>query len=152
MFTNRQGISLFCYVAQNAIYYKKGSIKMANVPSWPILRQGYSSEVNITALQALLNYRNNAGLSLTGLYDTATSNAVIAYQNSQSLEADGIAGPDTLSRLVSNCVIQYGSTNIAAYVAQLLLSKFEAITPTGYFDLASDNVYQSISAENGDNC
>ena len=36
---------------------------------------------------------------VSGKYDTATKNAVVAFQKKYKLKVDGIAGPATLSKL-----------------------------------------------------
>jgi peptidoglycan hydrolase-like protein with peptidoglycan-binding domain len=38
-------------------------------------------------------------VSVSGVYDAATSSAVIALQNAYSLSPDGVAGPDTLGAM-----------------------------------------------------
>lgn len=122
---------------------------MANTPSWPVFRTGYSSYYNIVALQALLNFKSNAGLTLTGIYDTATVNAVTAYQSSHSLDVDGVAGAATLGSLTSNCLVQNGTVNSAAFAAQFLLSKFESISATGSFDSSSDTTARTFQQKMG---
>lgn len=121
---------------------------MATIPSWPTLKQDFTSTKNISALQSLLNYRNNnTALTITGTYDTNTYNAVKSYQNNNGLTADGIAGSGTLLKLISGLNIQSGTNNNAARAAQYLLSKFETITINGNFDSASANVTKTFQSK-----
>lgn len=107
---------------------------MAKSPTYPTLTSTYISYQNISALQCLLNYRNNnSALKITGSYDQATINAVIAYQAANSLGADGLAGVGTLSKLTQGLIVKNGTVNYAARAAQYLLNKFESISVDGAF-------------------
>lgn len=104
---------------------------MASIPSWPNLSQGNTGK-NVSALQCLLNYRNNnTALAVDGSFGPAVYNAVVAFQKSKGITANGIAGKDTLSRLVA--VVQQGARNEAVRGAQHLLSKFETLDIDGSF-------------------
>ena len=104
---------------------------MAATPSWPNLTKN-NTGVNVKALQCLLNYRNNnTALSEDGSFGPAVYNAVVAFQKSKNLTANGIAGKDTLSKLVA--VVQNGAVNRAVTAAQHLLHKFESLTIDGSF-------------------
>ncbi len=121
---------------------------MAKAPGWPTLKMGYISYENICALQCLLNYRNgNDMLPVTGSYDQNTYNAVCAYQAAHSLDADGVAGSDTLSKLTQGLVVQIGFQNNAARAAQYLISKFENIYINGNFDSTSDTLIRSFQSK-----
>ena len=56
------------------------------------MRIGSKGE-SVKELQKLL------GLKVTGVYDFSTKNAVIIWQGSNKLVADGIVGPNTLAAL-----------------------------------------------------
>ena len=104
---------------------------MATAPSWPNLAKG-NTGTNVKALQCLLNYRNgNTALTVDGSFGPAVHNAVVAFQQSQGITSNGIAGKDTLSRLVA--VVQQGARNEAVRGAQHLLSKFETLDIDGSF-------------------
>lgn len=104
---------------------------MASTPSWPNLAKG-NTGTNIKALQCLLNYRNkNTALAVDSSFGPAVYNAVVAFQKSKGITANGIAGKDTLSRLVA--VVQNGNRNEAVRGAQHLLSKFESFDIDGSF-------------------
>ena len=123
---------------------------MAQTPSWPIMRPNFTSVKNISALQCLINHRNNnAELPITGNYDSNTYNAVLAYQRNNGLSADGIAGAGTLSSLIFGLNISSGANNNAARAVQYLLSKFETIAIDGDFTEASANVVKTFQAKMG---
>ncbi|PYF05251.1 peptidoglycan-binding domain-containing protein, partial [Ureibacillus chungkukjangi] len=68
--------------------------------SYPVLKVG-SKGTAVTNLQSkLIKARIYKGKA-TGTYDTATKNAVIAFQKKYKLAADGIAGPATLGKMDS---------------------------------------------------
>ena len=122
---------------------------MARMPSYPILQSGYVSYNNIRALQSLLNYRDNLGLTITGEYDSATYNAVVTYQRNHGLSADGQAGPNTLTSLVSGLTIRVGTTSNAARAAQYLLSKFESVSINGNYTQSTANVAAIFQSKMG---
>ncbi|WP_329274377.1 peptidoglycan DD-metalloendopeptidase family protein [Streptomyces sp. NBC_00691] len=70
----------------------------AAVPDWPLLQKGATGN-NVASLQFLLRQQGK-GVSANAEYDAQTRSAVISYQQSQGLAADGIVGPATWSRLV----------------------------------------------------
>lgn len=101
---------------------------MATTPSWPIIGSG--SGPNVKALQHLLKYRGET-LGTDGIYGTQTKNAIINFQRKNNLSPDGVAGPNTFSRLITTvCSRTYGE---AAMAAQTLLAKFESLTVDGDF-------------------
>ncbi len=108
---------------------------MATIPSWVLLVRGDSGK-NVRALQCLLNYRNNnKALTVDGSFGPSVYNAVVAFQRSNGLTADGQAGVNTISKLVA--VVQQSSSNEAARAAQYLLSKFEPVSIDGIFGAGS---------------
>lgn len=64
------------------------------------LRSGMNGAA-VTALQTALNNYGGASLVADGAYGPATSAAVMAFQASQGLGQDGIAGPNTQGALAS---------------------------------------------------
>lgn len=54
----------------------------------------------VISIQALLNAKNNAKLSLDGSYGPATEKAVKAYQKKKGLTVDGICGEETWKSLI----------------------------------------------------
>lgn len=70
-----------------------------------------NSKQAVRALQYLLN------IDATGIYDTATKKAVIAFQKSNSLKADGIAGTETLTALAKSLPdVKYGDYSGSSHV------------------------------------
>ncbi len=63
----------------------------------PILRQG-DSGAPVTELQRLLNAKG-AKLTVDGIFGATTQNAVIQFQRSNGLTADGIVGAKTWAAL-----------------------------------------------------
>jgi hypothetical protein len=118
---------------------------MATTPAWPVLSTGNSGK-NVSALQCLLVYRGYS-LTIDGSFGSGTQTAVINFQSSKGLSADGVAGANTLSALVTT--VQNGASNYAARAAQYLLSKFETITVDGIFGSNSATVTQTFQQKMG---
>lgn len=62
------------------------------------LKQG-SSGSDVTALQKALNATMGSGLTVDGQFGPATHNAVVRYQKSRGLSADGVVGTQTWAAL-----------------------------------------------------
>ncbi|MCX5232887.1 peptidoglycan DD-metalloendopeptidase family protein [Streptomyces sp. NBC_00233] len=103
----------------------------AAVPDWPLLQKGATGN-NVASLQFLLRQQGGS-LTANAEYDAQTRSAVISYQLSQGLTADGIVGPATWSRFV--VLVAPGSTQANAIRAlQFQLRKH------GYV-IAADGVF-----------
>jgi len=76
----------------------------------PALRQG-SSGPDVTALQQKLKDLGFDPKGVDGNFGQGTRDALIAFQQSKGLQADGVAGPDTLAEL------QIGSPSTTAAVS-----------------------------------
>lgn len=70
---------------------------------YPITRQGSRGPYVCIAQDSLTTLGYDTG-GLDGVFGSKTRNAVVAYQNSKSLSADGILGPITWQRLMSDVV------------------------------------------------
>lgn len=57
-----------------------------------------------TWLQYALNAVSDAGLTVDGSYGSLTQAAVLAYQETNDLDADGLAGPLTLAAIITDLV------------------------------------------------
>jgi Putative peptidoglycan binding domain len=68
-------------------------------PRQLMLKSPMMSGADVQAVQQALNQRNNAGLDVTGIYDSATSYAVLIWQERENMDVDGIVGPDVVSSL-----------------------------------------------------
>lgn len=121
---------------------------MAQKPNWPIIKQGFKSPDNIRALQCLLNFRTqNNALSITGTYNTATSNAVKEFQRANNLTPDGTVGESTFNKLISNLTLPVENNNRytnANKAAQYLLKKFTTITANGVYSEATKQAVKSF--------
>jgi peptidoglycan hydrolase-like protein with peptidoglycan-binding domain len=63
------------------------------------VRQGDSGSA-VRALQVQLNAKRSTGLSVSGVFDSATTGAVVAFQTHAGIGADGIVGPTTWRNLI----------------------------------------------------
>ncbi len=68
------------------------------VPADAVLRPGDSGD-SVTALQEALQTLGYDPGEVDGKYGDATEQAVVAFQQSKSLTADGIAGPKTIAAI-----------------------------------------------------
>lgn len=89
-----------------------GKADGVNAPlyAWPVVRSGDESRV-VVAVQHLLG-EHGYTLSLTGQFDDATKQAVVSFQSSKGLQADGIVGSRTWEALV--VTVRPGDTDRAA--------------------------------------
>ena len=65
----------------------------------PVLKQGSTGEA-VKLLQVLLNKLNFGSGAADGIFGTITNTAVINFQKSSKLAADGIAGPKTWNTII----------------------------------------------------
>lgn len=100
----------------------------------PLLKSG-STGSGVSWLQTALNKASNAGLSVDGQFGSSTKSAVTNFQSANGLDADGIAGPATISKLVE--VIKNGA---AAEMIKPVISKDKSAYNIG------DAVYLSWAA------
>jgi hypothetical protein len=112
-------------------------INKYGLPAWPSLRRG-SSGPAVKALQYLLyahGFGNTVG-AVDSIFGPRVEQAVLAFQRSKGLVADGIAGPKTLGRLVVPA--SFRSQGPAVKALQTLLNKYR-------FGLAVDGSHQLLS-------
>ena len=91
------------------IYYgkKNADLKQQLTGSYQTLTKGDSGK-SVKSLQERLKECGWYNGSITGKYDSATQNAVKAFQKAQGLTADGIAWPQTLSALDAAWNAEFG--------------------------------------------
>ncbi len=65
----------------------------------PVLCRGDSGDY-VKTLQLLLNYYTNAGLTVDGLFGSGTESALIKWQRSRNLTADGKCGAKSWQQLL----------------------------------------------------
>jgi putative chitinase len=76
----------------------------------PVLKKG-SSGPDVLSLQSLLNQLGFDPNGIDGVFGSGTEAAVIAFQNSKGLVADGIVGPGTMAALqATGAVVGSGTT------------------------------------------
>ncbi|MDE5780551.1 MAG: peptidoglycan-binding protein [Lachnospiraceae bacterium] len=102
--------------------------------SFPTLKEG-SEGYRVKALQYMLNHYVSAGLTVDGKFGTGTKNAVVKFQNSKGLSADGIVGTNTWTKLTSvNQSTSSYNANLTKAIQVLLNSKISAgLTVDGKF-------------------
>jgi peptidoglycan hydrolase-like protein with peptidoglycan-binding domain len=104
---------------------------------WPILRTG-STGPGVTTLQYLLRCAGSGTLDADGVFGPATETAVVAFQRRAHLVDDGIAGPQTWTKLTDGVTIpstvRLGSTGECVKAAQTELVKHNWLGPTGAVD------------------
>lgn len=72
------------------------------IPVQTVRRQAGAPRLDVSILQAFLAREGLLGWEIDGLYGPVTERAVKAFQAREGLAQDGIVGPATWSRLVSN--------------------------------------------------
>ena len=87
-------------------------------PSWPELKNG-SSGADVTTVQYLLNGRGHSTAS-DGSFGPATEAAVKAFQSANGLVADGVVGPKTWPKLISD--VKQGANGNAVRAVQTQLN------------------------------
>ncbi|MEA5118602.1 MAG: peptidoglycan-binding protein, partial [Propionicimonas sp.] len=84
----------------------------------------------VSALQSLLK-QTGQKVTVTGTYDSATKSAVTAYQKTKGLQADGEAGPLTLTALFTSLSLKSGSKGDAVTALHALLQAIGYKTDSG---------------------
>jgi len=115
------GALLFAPVA---VVRAQGATTLLKAPvKWPTIRPNDdyangSFDERVAAVQYLLRARGFYKGRADGIYGPKTSAAVKAFQRKNALKADGIAGPQTLPKLV--VTVRRGSKGDAVRAAQIL--------------------------------
>jgi peptidoglycan hydrolase-like protein with peptidoglycan-binding domain len=90
----------------------------AQLPTWPVLRQGKNSlwpQVTVRSLQYLLNQRG-ARLAVDGQFGRQTKAAVVAFQHAHKLPATGVVNGQTWRALI--ITVKLGSKGQAVRAVQ----------------------------------
>jgi peptidoglycan hydrolase-like protein with peptidoglycan-binding domain len=105
-----------------------------------ILSRGDSGEA-VQVLQQVL------GVPADGVFGPATEAALIAYQDANDLDPDGIAGPDTFAemRLYDFILLEVGSRGETVERMQQLLG----VPDDGVFGPNTEAAVRAFQAENG---
>ena len=116
-------LAILCVVLICAQLFAVTASAATNVyPPLPSLKLNEHGII-VKALQRMLNYANNAGLSVTGYFGSNTEKAVKNFQRRFALTVNGVVNEATWNRLTSKCQIQYGSNNDMVKLAQLILNQ-----------------------------
>ncbi|WP_151775066.1 peptidoglycan-binding domain-containing protein [Streptomyces abyssomicinicus] len=99
-----------------------GGSAPAPAPSvaWPVLKSG-SQGADVRSAQHLLTAQGYK-VDADGSFGPKTRSAVIAFQKSRSLAADGVIGPNTWGKLIKT--VKSGSTGSAVKAAQTQLNVY----------------------------
>jgi Putative peptidoglycan binding domain len=98
-----QGNSLILAVINAAKVVRFGGPAHPTKPGTPLpaeprqlmLKSPMMKGADVQAVQQALNQRNNTGLATDGIYDPATRDAVLNWQQHEQIHVDGIVGPYT---------------------------------------------------------
>ncbi|MEU6158267.1 peptidoglycan-binding protein [Streptomyces sp. NPDC047130] len=88
--------------------------------SWPVLKSG-SQGADVRSAQYLLKASGHQ-LDVDGSFGPKTRSAVVAFQRSRALAADGVIGPNTWAKLIRT--VKSGSTGSAVKAAQIQLNVY----------------------------
>ncbi|MFD0264537.1 GH25 family lysozyme [Kitasatospora indigofera] len=114
--------------------------------SWPLTQQG-DSGTRVTMLQHLLN-AHGASLTVDGQYGPGTRSAVVSYQSSAGLSADGAVGAATWQSLAST--VMQGSSGSAVKAAQVGLNAHGAsLTVDGQYGAGTRSAAQAYQVAQG---
>jgi peptidoglycan hydrolase-like protein with peptidoglycan-binding domain len=92
---------------------------VAALAAWPTVREGDSGP-NVKTVQFLLR-QHGSTIAADGAFGPATKSAVVSFQQSRGLTADGIVGANTWGALI--VTVREGSSGEAVRGAQTLLVK-----------------------------
>jgi peptidoglycan hydrolase-like protein with peptidoglycan-binding domain len=111
----------------------------------PILKQG-SSGPDVTILQQRLKDLGFDPQGVDGNFGPGTEAAVIAFQQSKGLQADGIAGPATLAALQSSGSDAAGGSTSDATVATSAAETGDSSSPTTESKTLNEDDYKQAAA------
>lgn len=118
----------------------------AALPAWPSISQGASGADTQTA-QYLLRH-HGYGIAADGQFGPATHSAVISFQSSRGLTADGVIGSQTWPHLIAS--VSQGASGEAVRAAQTQLNVYGAgLSVDGQFGPATDQAVRSYQSSHG---
>ncbi|SFP68450.1 Putative peptidoglycan binding domain-containing protein [Amycolatopsis arida] len=120
---------------------------VANAASWPLVQSGHKG-TNVRTVQHLVTHHGFA-TDVDGDFGPNTKNQVTAFQRANSLDADGIVGPNTWPKLVVE-VAEGSTARHAVTAAKEQLNKHGAkLTVNGTFDAATTEAVKKFQSANG---
>jgi polysaccharide deacetylase family sporulation protein PdaB len=137
------------------------NVAVSSTSSGSILRQGSTGNAVKQLQQALVN--KGYSLSVDGVFGTMTQNALISFQRSVGITADGIVGPVTWSKLGTSSgssssvnsssypgILRQGSSGTAVrQLQQALVNKGYNITVDGVFGPKTKSTVMSFQSSKG---
>jgi hypothetical protein len=115
--------------------------------SWPVLKQG-SSGFRVTVAQQLLT-AGGQRVAADGAFGAKTRTAVVAFQRSHGLIADGIVGTNTWTKLTAPTV-RSGSSGAAVRAAQAALrARGYAVSVDGVFGAKTKAAVVALQHKSG---
>lgn len=117
-------------------------------PVWPTVRRGDVGE-RVRTVQYLLRQAGHTSITADGNFGPATEAAVIAFQNSRGLGADGSVGSQTWPALV--VTVRQGSTGEAVKAVQSQLNAHgaaPALAVDGNFGAGTHTAVRSFQTRN----
>lgn len=116
------------------------------LPAWPSVGQGATGP-NVTTVQYLLRHHGH-GIAADGAFGPATRSAVVSFQSTRGLTADGVVGSQTWPRLI--VTVRQGSTGEAVRAAQTQLNRYGAgLAVDGQFGPATDRAARNFQSAQG---
>jgi GH25 family lysozyme M1 (1,4-beta-N-acetylmuramidase) len=113
---------------------------------WPTVQQGQSGR-QVTTVQYLLNAHGSA-LTADGQFGAGTRSAVVSFQSSKGLTADGIVGANTWQVLI--ITVREGSTGPAVQAVQAELNAHgSTLTVDGQFGAGTQSAVVSFQSSKG---
>lgn len=103
---------------------------------------------NVVAIQYLL-VQHGASIAVDGDFGPATNGAVVQFQRANSLDDDGIVGPNTWSKLITT--VRKGSNGSAVKAVQYLLNakRGSNLAVDGDFGSGTDSAVRSFQSHMG---
>ena len=116
------------------------------LPAWPSVSQGATGP-NVTTVQYLLRHHGH-GIAADGQFGAATKSAVVAFQSSRGLTADGSVGAQTWPQLI--VAVRQGSAGDAVRAAQTQLNRYGAgLAVDGQFGSGTDRAVRNFQGSHG---
>ncbi len=114
--------------------------------SWPTLQQG-STGFRVKSMQYLLRYQGSS-ITADGDFGSGTKSAVMSFQNTAGLSADGVVGSQTWEKLV--VTVSEGASSDAVRGAQSALSaRGYSVSVDGAFGSGTKSAVVSFQNSNG---
>lgn len=118
----------------------------AHAASWPLLRNG-SHGTDVRTVQRLL-VAHGRNLTIDGLFGSGTQAAVVSFQRSRGLSADGVVGPMTWNALIITVKQGNSGQAVAAVQEQLGANGCRGVAIDGVFGPATNAAVRTFQRAN----